>query len=120
MSFPLKVEGVQFPSPATYGFTEFTLMENFERNNAGYANWDVVRPNIGRLDLVWDKVHKDEIVQIVGVIRSKKSFYATFLNSNTGEMETREFYAGDRANEMARFISVLDYWSNLTVPFVEV
>jgi len=120
MSFPLEIEGVDLPSPATYTFSEFTLSENFSRNAQGYASWDVVRANVGRLDLTWDKLHREQIAQIVAIIREKRTFRCTFLNTNTGEIETREFYAGDRVNEIARYVSALDYWSTLTVPFIEV
>ena len=120
MSFPLRIDGVDLPAPSGYKFTEADLVTNADRNDAGYANWDVVRSNVGRLDLTWNNLSRDKITQIVSAIRSKKTFKCTFLNTNIGQIETREFYAGDRANELAKYVSALDYWATLTVPFIEV
>ncbi len=120
MSFPLKIDGVDMPAPSRYKFSEADLVENSDRNAQGYANWDVVRFNVGRIDLTFDNAGRDEIIRIVMAIRNKKKFHCTFLNTNTGLVETREFYSGDRANELAKYVSALDYWSTLTVPFVEV
>lgn len=120
MTFPLQIDGVNLPAPSSYTFTEADLVTNSDRNDAGYANWDVVRFNVGRIDLTWQNLHKDDIVKIVSAIRNKQKFQCTFLNTNTGQIETRTFYAGDRANEIAKYVSALEYWSTLTVPFIEV
>lgn len=120
MSFTLKIDGADIPAPSGYSFTESDLVENSTRNAQGYASWDVVRQNVGNLSLTWENAGRDKIVQIISAIRSKKKFSCTFLNTNTGEVETRTFYAGDRANELVHYISALSYWSTLTVPFVEV
>jgi hypothetical protein len=120
MSFPLQIEGVDLPAPSGYKFNEADIVTNADRNDAGYANWDVVRFNVGRLDLTWENVSRDKIVQIVSAIRNKQKFRCTFLNLNTGEVETREFYSGDRANELVKYVSALDYWASLTIPFIEV
>ena len=120
MSFPLQIDGVDLPAPSAYKFSEADLVTNANRNDAGYANWDVVRFNVGRLDLTWENVSRDKITKIVSVIRSKKTFRCSFLNTNTGQVETREFYSGDRANELVKYVSALEYWSVLTVPFIEV
>ncbi len=120
MSFPLQIDGVDLPAPSSYKFTEADLVTNADRNDAGYANWDVVRFNVGRLDLTWENVSRDKIAVIATVIRSKKTFRCSFLNTNTGQVETREFYSGDRANELVKYVSALEYWSTLTVPFIEV
>lgn len=116
----LKIDGVNIPSPTAYSFTESDLVENSTRNAAGYASWDVVRYNVGKLDLTWENAGRDEVVQIISAIRSKKKFNCTFLNTLTGQVETREFYSGDRASELAKYASALSYWSSLTIPFVEV
>lgn len=120
MSFPLKIDGVDIPAPSGYKFNEADFVENSDRNAQGYANWDTVRFNVGRIDLTWAYIDRTQIRQITLAIRNKKEFQATFLNTNTGEIETRTFYSGDRSNELARFVSALEYWSTLTVPFVEV
>lgn len=120
MPFELKIDGVQLPAPSGYSFTESDLVENSNRNASGYANWDVVRYNVGALNMTWENANREKITQIIGAIRSKKKFAVTFLNPNTGQVETRQFYAGDRANELARYVSALSYWSKLTIPFVEV
>jgi hypothetical protein len=116
----LKIDGVDLPAPSAYTFTEYDLVENSTRNANGVASWDVVRYNVGRLDLTWENATRDKIVQIISAIRSKKKFDVTFLNTNTGQVETREFYSGDRANELVKYISALNYYGTLTVPFVEV
>lgn len=118
--FPLKIDGADLPNPSSYTFIERDLVENSSRNAAGYASWDVVRQNVGEINITWENVSGTKIQQIVSAIRGKKSFSCTFLNTNTGQTETRTFYAGDRANELARYVSTLQYWSTLTVPFVEV
>ncbi len=120
MSFPLKIDGASLPAPSGYTFMEADLVENSDRNAQGYAHWDIVRFNVGRIDLTFENVSRDKIIQIVSAIRNKKKFQCTFLNTNTGQVETREFYSGDRSNELAKYVSALDYWSTLTVPFVEV
>lgn len=120
MAFTLKIDGVDLPAPSGYTFTESDLVENSTRNAAGKAVWDVVRRNVGSLNLTWENVSRDKITQIINTIRNKKQFQCTFLNTNTGQVETRTFYAGDRANELVRYISALNYYSTLTVPFVEV
>jgi hypothetical protein len=93
MKFQLKIDGVDIPGPSGYAFTEADIVQNSDRNDAGYASWDVVRYNVGRLDLTWENVSRDKIIQIVSAIRNKKKFQCTFLNTNTGEIETRTFYA---------------------------
>lgn len=120
MSFPLKIDGVDLPAPSAYKFSESDLVTNANRNDAGYANWDVVRFNVGRLDLTWEKLSRNDIARIVSAIRNKQIFRCTFLNTNTGQVETRDFYSGDRATELAKYVSALEYWATLTVPFVEV
>ena len=117
----LKIDGVNIPSPTSYSFTESDLVENSTRNAAGYASWDVVRYNVGKIDLTWENAGTG--VKLHGyamLFRSKKKFNVTFANTNTGQVETREFYSGDRANELVRYVSALKYWSSLSVPFVEV
>lgn len=116
----LKIDGIDIPNPTKYTFTEADLVENSKRNAAGYASWDVVRYNVGSLNLTWENADRDEIIKICNAIRSKKKFNVTFLNTNTGQVETREFYSGDRSNELVKYISALQYWGTLTVPFVEV
>ena len=101
-------------------FRSSDLVENSNRNANGYANWDVVRYNVGALNLTWENATREKITQIITAIRSKKTFSCTFLNPNTGLVETREFYAGDRANDLVRYVSALSYWATLTIPFVEV
>lgn len=120
MSFPLQIDGVDLPAPSTYKFSEADLVTNANRNDAGYANWDVVRFNVGRLDLTWEGLSRNDIARIVSAIRNKQKFRCTFLNTNTGQVETREFYPGDRATELAKYVSALEYWATLTVPFIEV
>lgn len=120
MSFTLKIDGVDLPAPSTYSFTERDLTQNSSRNANGIASWDVVRYNVGEINLSWTNVHQSKVQQICSTIRSKKSFAVTFLNTNIGLVETRTFYAGDRANELVKYISALEYWSSLTIPFVEV
>jgi hypothetical protein len=120
MLFELKIDGVALPAPSGYSFTESDLVVNSERNAAGYASWDLVRSNVGSLNITWENVSREKVVKIIAAIRGKKTFRATFLNTNTGNMETRTFYAGDRANELVRYVSSLSYWSSLTIPFVEV
>ncbi len=120
MTFELRIDDVELPTPSKYSFAEYDLVENSTRNGNGMASWDVVRFNVGRLDLTWDNVSRDKIVQILSAIRSRKKFDCTFPNPNTGQVETRNFYAGDRMNELAKYISALEYWSTLTVPFIEV
>lgn len=119
-AFGLKIEGVEIPPPSGYSFVEADLVVNSQRNASGYVSFDVVRENVGSIDLTWDKLDGERMQQIVNAIRGKKTFNATFFNPNTGQMETRKFYAGDRSNELARFISTQKYWSSLSVPFVEV
>lgn len=118
--FPLAIDGIDLPAPSGYSFTESDLVENSTRNAAGVAVWDVVRYNVGNINITWENVDRDKIVKITSAIRSKKHFSVTFLNTNTGQVETRTFYAGDRANELVKYISALEYWATLTVPFVEV
>ena len=120
MAFNLKIDGVELPTPSTYSFTESDLVENSTRNAAGKATWDVVRYNVGTLNLTWENADRGKIVSICNAIRSKKTFKCTFLNTNTGQLETREFYAGDRANELVKYVSALNYWGTLTVPFIEI
>lgn len=119
-AFGLKINGADIPPPSEYTFTEADLVVNSERNAKGYANWDVVRQNVGSLDLTWSNLDGDRLTAVVAAIRGKKSFQATFFNPLTKQMETRTFYAGDRSAQLARFISAQRYWATLTVPFVEV
>lgn len=120
MAFELKIDGIDLPAPSDYTFTESDLVENSTRNANGVASWDVVRYNVGSINLTWENATREKIVKINSAIRSKKHFSVTFLNTNTGQVETRTFYAGDRANELAKYVSALEYWATLTVPFVEV
>ena len=120
VDFPLQIDGVQLPAPSGHKYREADLVENSSRNAAGYATWDVVRYNVGSLDLTWKAIGRGEIMQIAAAIRSKKHFNVTFLNPYTGNVETRSFYSGDRESELLQYISTLDYWSSLTIPFVEV
>jgi hypothetical protein len=116
----LKIDGADLPSPGKYNFIERDLAANSGRNANGTANWDVVRTNVGEISLSWENVSRDKITAICNVIRNKKSFSVTFLNTLTGAAETRTFYAGDRANELVAYISGLQYWSSLSVSFIEV
>ena len=81
MSFPLQIDGVDLPAPSAYKFSEADLVTNANRNDAGYANWDVVRFNVGRLDLTWEGLSRDDIARIVSAIRNKQKFRCTFLNT---------------------------------------
>jgi hypothetical protein len=119
-NFGLRVDGTLIPPPSGYSFTEADIVENSFRNSAGYASWDVVRQNVASISLTWENLDGVRLRQIVTAIRGKKQFNATCFNPLTGNMETRTFYAGDRAAELARFVSASSYWATLTVPFVEV
>ncbi|MEM5768111.1 MAG: DUF6711 family protein, partial [Bacillota bacterium] len=113
-------DGSVIPPPSGYTFTEADLTENSKRNAQGVASWDVVRQNVGNLDLTWENIDGDRLKQVVAAIRGKKSFAVTFFNPLTGNHETRTFYAGDRSAQLARYVSAVKYWASLTVPFVEV
>ncbi len=119
-TFALKIDGIDLPSPSSYSFTEADLVENSTRNAKGFASWDMVRPNLGNLSLTWENADAPKLRSITAALRGKKQFACTFFNPYTGQTETRSFYAGDRANELVRYVSALQYWSTLTVPFVEV
>jgi len=119
-NFNLRIDGTVIPPPSGYGFSEADLVENSNRNADGYLSWDTVRQNVGKLDLTWDNLDGGRLQAVIAAIRGKKKFMATFFNPNTGDWETREFYAGDRATQLARFISAARYYASLTVPFVEV
>lgn len=119
-AFGLQIDGISIPPPSSYNFTEADLVINSERNAQGYASWDVVRQNVGSINLTWDNLDGVRLTQVINAIRSKKTFTVTFFNPLIGKMETREFYAGDRAAELSRFVSAQTYWATITIPFVEV
>ena len=119
-NFDLRIDGVTIPPPSGYSFTESDLVQNSHRNAAGKAVWDVIRQNVGQLELTWAKLDGDRLTQVVQALRGKKVFQVNFFNPLTGQRETRQFYPGDRAAELARFVNSQKYFSSLTVPFVEV
>lgn len=119
-NFDLRVDGAVIPPPSGYSFTEADLTENSTRNGKGVASWDVVRQNVGSIDLTWEGLDGDRLQQVVAAIRGKKSFSVHFFNPLTGVHETRTFYAGDRAAQLSRYVSAMKYWATITVPFVEV
>ena len=119
-NFNLRVDGVVIPPPSAYTFEEADLTANSTRNAAGYASWDVVRQNVGNLTLTWERLDGERLRAVALAIRSKKSFRVTFFNPLTGGHETREFYAGNRSAELARYISAVQYWATLSIPLVEV
>ena len=116
----IKINGTDIPPPSKYSYTERDLVQNSGRNANGVANWDVVRFNVGELSLSWENVSRDKIIKICNAIRNQKTFEVTFLNTLSGSVETRTFYAGDRANELVKYVSSLNYWGSLALPFVEV
>ena len=118
--FDIRIEGTEIPPPSGYSFTESDLVINSQRNARGYANWDVVRQNVGSLDLTWDNLDGERLTQVISAIRGRKKFSVRFFNIGTGSWENRIFYSGDRSMELARYISAIQYWASLTVPFVEV
>ena len=119
-NFNLRVDGSVIPPPSGYSFTESDLVENSERNANGFARWDVIRTNVGQISLTWDRLDGDRLQQVISAIRGKKEFSCTFFNPLTGSHETRTFYSGDRAAELTRYISAVNYFATLTVPFIEV
>lgn len=119
-TFPIQIDGAPIPPPSSYSFSETDLVANSERNASGYANWDVVRTNVGNLELEWANLDAGRLAQIVSVIRGRKTFDATFFNSITARWETRTFYAGDRAAKLLRYISCQQFVTTLSVPFIEV
>ena len=119
-NFDLRIDGTVLPPPSGYSFNEADLVENSNRNGKGKASWDVVRQNVGAIELTWDNLDGARLQQVIRAIRSKKSFRVHFFNTLTGQHETREFYAGDRASQLSRYVSSLKYWATLSVPFTEV
>lgn len=119
-NFGLRIDSIVIPPPSGYSYTEADLVENSGRNAAGYAHWDVVRQNVASINLTWENLDGERLRQVIAVIRNKKQFQVTCFNPLTGQHETRTYYSGDRAVELSRYISALEYWGSLTVPFVEV
>jgi hypothetical protein len=119
-TFGLRIDGALIPPPSGYTYTEADIVANSFRNSAGYASWDVVRQNVANISLTWEKLNGTRLRQVIAAIRGKKQFEVTCFNPMTGNMETHTFYSGDRAAELARFVSASHYWATLTVPFVEV
>ena len=119
-NFDLRVDNTVLPPPSGYSFNEADLVENSTRNGKGIASWDVVRQNVGSLELTWDNLDGDRLKQVIAAIRGKKSFSVHFFNPLTGQHETRTFYAGDRASQLARYVSAVKYWASVTIPFTEV
>jgi len=118
--FELEIDGDVLPPPSDYTYTEADLHANTQRNAEGYASWDVVRMNVGTLEIEWQNLHGEKLVQVIQAIRNKKEFKARFFNTLTGKYEVRTFYSGDRSSDLVRFISPVKYWGTLRVPFVEV
>ena len=96
------------------------MVTNSHRNARGVAVWDVVRRNVGELELTWENLDGARLRAVISATRGKKKLSVRFLNPGTGAWETRIFYPGDRAMELARYISASNYWASLTVSFVEV
>jgi len=119
-NFSIRIDGNEIPPPSGYSIVESDLVTNSQRNAAGYASWDVTRQNVLSVDLTWECLDGDRLKRVISAIRNKKSFMAYLFNPYTGEFETHELYSGDRAAELARFISAVKYWATLSVPFVEV
>jgi len=119
-NFDFRIDGTVLPPPSGYNYNEADLVENSTRNGKGFASWDVVRQNVGNLELSWDNLDGDRLKQVIRAIRGKKSFNVHFFNTLTGDHETRVFYSGDRATQLARYVSAVKYWATLTIPFTEV
>ena len=119
-TFDIRIDNVTIPSPSSYTFYERDLVVNSHRNAAGKAVWDVVRKNVGEIEIEWKNLNEARLKAVVAAIRGKKAMNIRFLNPGTGNWETRTFYAGDRAQNLVRFVSASKYWASLTVPFVEV
>ena len=119
-TFSLRVDGAELPPPSSYTFHERDLVTNSHRNARGTAVWDVVRRNVGELELTWENIDGARLRAVISATRGKKKLNVRFLNPGTGIWETRTFYPGDRAMELARYISASNYWASLTVSFVEV
>jgi hypothetical protein len=119
-NFGLKIDGALIPAPSGYRFIEADLFENSFRNGAGRASWDLVRQNVANINLTWNNLDGERLQAVIAAIRGKKQFALTALNPLTGQLETRTYYAGERSAELARYVSSMQYWTSLTIPFVEV
>jgi hypothetical protein len=119
-AFGMRIDGAEIPPPSSYTFYERDLVTNSHRNARGTAVWDIVRRNVGELELTWENIGGERLRAVMSAARGKTRLNVRFFNPGTGGWEMRAFYPGDRAMALARYIKASDYWASLTVSFVEI
>ena len=94
------------------------MTENKAQNAMG-IRIGVVRSGVGELTLSWQNISREQAVLIANSIAGNNALSVTFLNPLSGVVETKSFYVGDRAIEISKYVSALEYWGTLSIPFTE-
>jgi len=64
-AFGIKIDNAVIPPPSGYTFHERDLVANSHRNGAGTAVWDVIRRNVGEIELEWANLDETRLKAII-------------------------------------------------------
>lgn len=96
--------------PFEYNAITSTLVDS-ARNAQGYAVGAVIREDVAKIEMKWDRITPEEWSKMLKCFNSKYSVdgitgnfyrYVRFLNQTTNEFEVRKFYVSDRKAGIAR------------------
>ena len=90
----IKINGVEIPTPSDYTMEIMDLSTNAERTASGLLVRDIVAKK-RKILLRWNYLSKENLSFLLSTV-SPSFFNVEYINPETNQLETGEFYAGDR------------------------
>jgi len=117
--------------PFEYTAITSTIVDS-ARNAQGYAVGAVIREDVAKVDMKWDRISPYEWSKLLKCFNSKYTTdgvtgnfyrYIRFLNQTTNDFEIRRFYVSDRKAGVARrdpTSGAIHYYAGASLSLVEV
>lgn len=113
----IKVNGVALPCPSEYD-TGIMDISKADRNAKGTIIIERVATK-RKLEMKWKYMLPEDLKQVLNLV-SPVTFMVEYLDPQTGKMETKRMYVGDRKMSMYSYIANVPVWVNVGFNFIEV
>lgn len=97
----IRANGSRFvlPDPSSYKGISADLVDS-GRNTEGFVIADLVRPDVAKVEIIWNVLYPDQFSEICKLFQAKYggSFFTKFefFNQTINDWQTRVFYPNDR------------------------
>lgn len=114
----LTIAGVPVANPAEIKISRFDLTKS-NRTASGRMVMEVVRAGVRRVDVTWRYLPDSDLKTILDVLAANKPYFQVTFPGPSGT-ETMTAYAGDVTTTLWHTRGGVRYWSEVSVPFIEV